>query len=351
MSKLPSEPKHIFVTGGAGYIGSHTCVELLNSGYDVTVYDNFSNSHPEAIRRVEIITGKKVKVFHGDIRDEAKLLSVMQDSNCDSIIHFAGLKAVGESVENPIEYYDNNVQGTLCLLRAMKFVGIERFIFSSSATVYGKPQFLPLTEDHPLSATNPYGRSKLFIEEILRDVFVSNPHLHIRILRYFNPVGAHESGMIGEDPRGVPNNLMPIICQVAVGRRDHLKIWGNDYSTPDGTGVRDFIHVVDLAVGHVRALETLDHPQCVSINLGTGRGNSVLEIIKEFEKISGRAIDYEFSSRRSGDIEACFASTELASDLLNWRATRNIADMCRDSWSWRQSNPDGYVKSRIEKVN
>ena len=264
----------ILVTGGAGYIGSHTCVELLNAGHELVVFDNFCNSHPEALARVEKITGRKLNVVKGDIRDQGALEEAIRRFNCTAVIHFAGLKAVGESVEKPLDYYDNNVIGTHRLLQAMANCGVKTLVFSSSATVYGEPQFLPLTEDHPLSATNPYGRTKLVIEEMLRDLYRADPSWRIGILRYFNPVGAHESGLIGEDPQGIPNNLMPFVAQVAIGRRECLKIWGNDYPTPDGTGVRDYIHVVDLAKGHLKALQRLDSPQCYAVNLGTGTGCS-----------------------------------------------------------------------------
>jgi UDP-glucose 4-epimerase len=334
--------KNVFVTGGSGYIGSHTCIELLNAGYNVTVYDNFSNSHPEAMVRVQKITGKNLKIIQGDIRDEGKLLSSLIECNYSAVIHFAGLKAVAESTLQPINYYDNNVQGTLCLIRAMKSVGVKRLIFSSSATVYGEPKYLPITEDHPLSATNPYGRSKLFIEEILRDLFKSQSDWSIMILRYFNPTGAHESGLIGEDPQGSPNNLMPIIAQVALGRRDSLKVYGNDYSTPDGSGIRDFVHVCDLALGHVMALKHLIPYRCSAINLGTGKGNSVFEVIQAFEYVSGKKICFEVVPRRIGDVAACYADTNFASNTLQWIATRDIIKMCHDSWVWQSNNPLGY---------
>ena len=277
----------ILVTGGAGYIGSHTCVELLQVGYRLVVLDNFSNSMPEAIERVRCITGKDIEVVHGDIRDQKLLEMTLSDHACTAVIHFAGLKAVGESVEKPLDYYDNNVIGTHRLIAAMKSTGVRTLVFSSSATVYGEPQQLPLREDHLLSATNPYGRTKLVIEEMLRDSHRANPDWRIAILRYFNPVGAHESGLIGEDPKGIPNNLMPFVAQVAVGRRDRLNVWGGDYPTPDGTGVRDYIHVVDLAIGHLKALQRLDAPQCFAVNLGTGTGYSVLDVVTAFEKTCG----------------------------------------------------------------
>lgn len=332
----------ILVTGGAGYIGSHTCVELLNAGYDIVVFDNFSNSHPEALRRVQTITGKTLQLVEGDIRDQAALEETIRRFGCTAVIHFAGLKAVGESVEKPLEYYDNNVIGTHRLLQAMGNCGVKTLVFSSSATVYGEPQFLPLTEDHPLSATNPYGRTKLFIEEMLRDLYRSDPTWRIGILRYFNPVGAHESGLIGEDPQDIPNNLMPFVAQVAIGRRDCLKVWGGDYPTPDGTGVRDYIHVVDLAIGHLRALNRLQVPQCFQVNLGTGVGYSVLDVIKAFERASGNAVPYQIAPRRSGDVASCYANPSLAVELLGWRAVRALDDMCADAWRWQTGNPAGY---------
>lgn len=332
----------ILVTGGAGYIGSHTCLELLAAGYEVVVYDNFSNSNPESLDRVARIGGRKPTVVQGDVRDKALLEQTLRQHQCTSVIHFAGLKAVGESVEKPLEYYDHNVIGTHRLLQAMLATGVRSLVFSSSATVYGDPQRLPLTEDHPLSATNPYGRTKLMIEDMLRDLFQSTPDWRIAILRYFNPVGAHESGLIGEDPRGIPNNLMPFVAQVAVGRREKLNVWGNDYPTPDGTGVRDYIHVVDLAVGHLRALERLLEPGCMAVNLGTGRGYSVLEVIKAFEEASGRTIPVNMAARRAGDIASCYADPGFAEKSLGWRATRDIQTMCQDHWRWQVNNPEGY---------
>lgn len=332
----------ILVTGGAGYIGSHTCVELLNAGHEVVVFDNFSNSHPEALRRVQTITGKALQVVEGDIRDQAALEETIRRFACTSVIHFAGLKAVGESVEKPLEYYDNNVVGTHRLLQAMGNCGIKTLVFSSSATVYGEPKFLPITEDHPLSATNPYGRTKLFIEEMLRDLHRSDGAWRIGILRYFNPVGAHESGLIGEDPQGVPNNLMPFVAQVAVGRYEQLKVWGTDYPTPDGTGVRDYIHVVDLALGHLKALERLNNAQCFAVNLGTGIGYSVLDVVKAFERASGFQVPYELAPRRSGDVACCYADPAYAAQLINWQAERNIDVMCADVWHWQSNNPKGF---------
>lgn len=334
----------ILVTGGAGYIGSHTCVELLNAGQDVTVFDNFCNSQPEALARVERITGKRVTLIQGDIRDRPALVSALRDSGARAVIHFAGLKAVGESVEHPLRYYDNNVVGTIRLLEAMNECQVKRLVFSSSATVYGDPQRLPLTEDHPLSTTNPYGQSKLVIENMLRDLYRSDPTWRISILRYFNPVGAHASGLIGEDPQGVPNNLLPFVAQVAVGRRKVLNVWGNDYPTPDGTGVRDYIHVVDLALGHLKALTQLETaPQCLAVNLGTGVGYSVLDMVRAFEKASAQPIPYQVGPRRAGDIASCYADPAQAWSILGWRAERELDTMCADAWRWQRGNPNGYT--------
>ena len=336
---------HILVTGGAGYIGSHTCLELLNAGYTVTVFDNYCNSKPEALNRVERITGKTLNRMTGDVRDGAGITAALRGSGATAVIHFAGLKAVGESVQQPLAYYDNNVLGTLRLLQAMQVCGVKNLVFSSSATVYGDPQFLPLTETHPLSATNPYGRTKLVIEDMLRDAFAADPSLRVAVLRYFNPVGAHSSGLIGEDPQGVPNNLLPFVAQVAVGRRAALSVFGNDYATPDGTGVRDYIHVVDLAQGHLcalRALQAAPAGQCTAINLGTGVGYSVLDMVKAFEQASGRPVPYSVQPRRAGDIAACYANPQLAQDLLGWKATRDLPTMCADAWRWQSANPHGY---------
>ena len=333
----------ILVTGGAGYIGSHICVELLAAGYPVTVFDNFSNSAPESLARVARITGKTPELVRADVRDRAALTTALRESKASAVIHCAGLKAVGESVQMPLAYYDNNVVGTLRLLEAMAECEVRTLVFSSSATVYGDPQRLPLTEDHPLSATNPYGRSKLMIEDILRDLQVSDPLWRLGILRYFNPVGAHKSGLIGEDPRGVPNNLMPYVAQVAVGRRDLLQVWGNDYPTPDGTGVRDYIHVVDLALGHLRALERLQANEGgFAVNLGTGVGYSVLDMVRAFEQASGRPVPYRISPRRAGDVASCYADPATALDLLGWRAERGLQAMCDDAWRWQSMNPQGY---------
>jgi len=333
----------IFITGGAGYIGSHTCVELLNAGHQVTVFDNFSNSQPEALARVERITGKKLTLIEGDIRDKASLQAALKDSGADAVIHFAGLKAVGESVAQPLRYYDNNVLGTVKLLEAMQACDVKKLVFSSSATVYGDPQYLPLTEDHPLSATNPYGQTKLVIENMLRELSHSDASWQIGILRYFNPVGAHTSGLIGEDPQGIPNNLMPFVAQVAIGKRAFLNVWGNDYATPDGTGVRDYIHVVDLALGHLAALQKLQADgKSFAVNLGTGIGYSVLDMVHAFEAASGKPVAYQISPRRPGDVAACYADPAYAKSLLGWQAQRDLQAMCADSWRWQSANPQGY---------
>lgn len=337
--------KNILITGGAGYIGSHTCVELLNAGYAVTVFDNYCNSNPESLNRVERITGKSLVRIHGDVRDRVAMEAALRSSESTAVIHFAGLKAVGESGQIPLHYYDNNVVGTLRLLEAMQACGVKNLVFSSSATVYGDPQRLPLTEDHPLSATNPYGRTKLVVEDMLRDAFAADTSWRFGVLRYFNPVGAHASGLIGEDPQGVPNNLLPFVSQVAVGRREFLNVWGNDYDTPDGTGVRDYIHVVDLALGHLRTLEALarsDTGMCTAINLGTGVGYSVLDMVKAFEAASGKPVPYQVQARRPGDIAACYADPMLAEQLLGWRAVRDLQTMCADAWRWQGDNPLGY---------
>ena len=333
----------ILVTGGAGYIGSHTCVLLIEAGYEVVVFDNFCNSSRESLRRVEKIVGKTIPFVEGDIRTSADLERVFSDYNISSVIHFAGLKAVGESVSEPLSYYDNNIHGTLVLCEVMKKHNCKKIVFSSSATVYGDPHTTPITEDFPLSATNPYGKTKLFVEEILRDVSVSDELWSIALLRYFNPVGAHASGTIGEDPNGIPNNLMPFIAQTAVGKREELSIFGGDYNTPDGTGVRDYIHVLDLAEGHLKALEYLDeHSGVLTVNLGTGNGYSVLDMLKAFEKASGKEVAYKIVPRRVGDIATCFADPAYAKEVLNWEATKSIEQMCEDSWRWQTNNPNGY---------
>ncbi|WP_422461388.1 UDP-glucose 4-epimerase GalE [Endozoicomonas sp. ALB115] len=335
--------KKILVTGGAGYIGSHTCVELLNDGYDIIVLDNLSNSSEESLKRVQEITGKTLKFVKGDIRDHELLHSLFSNHEISSVIHFAGLKAVGESVSMPLAYYDNNVHGTLVLLEAMKQAKVKTLVFSSSATVYGDPASLPISEDFPTSATNPYGRSKLMIEEILQDLQVSDNSWRIALLRYFNPVGAHPSGRIGEDPNDIPNNLMPYISQVAIGKLDKLSVFGNDYPTHDGTGVRDYIHVVDLAIGHVRAIEKLQKTEGIHAwNLGVGKGYSVLEMVTAFEQASRQPVPYQIAPRRSGDIAACYANPDKALSELGWKAEKGLEDMVSDSWRWQSANPNGY---------
>ncbi len=326
--------KSILVTGGAGYIGSHTCVELLSAGHSVTVFDNFCNSTPAALNRIERITGRKLRRVQGDVRDPIALKGALRVSGATAVMHFAGLKAVGKSVEMPKQYYDTNVVGTLCLLDAMEQCNVKTLIFSSSATVYGNPAHLPLTEEHPLSATSPYGRTKLVVEDLLRDIFASDASWRFALLRYFNPIGAHSSGLIGEAPQGMPDNLLPYITQVAIGKREFLNVWGNDYETPDGTGVRDYIHVVDLAIGHLRALQLLEQKnsgQCTAINLGTGIGYSVMDIVHAFEHASGRRVPYKIQSRRPGDVAACYASPDFAQRMLGWRAERDLQTMCADA--------------------
>ncbi len=333
----------ILVTGGAGYIGSHTCVELLNNNYEVVVVDNLCNSSQESLNRVKIITGKSVTFYQQDILDEAGLAQIFSENKIDAVIHFAGLKAVGESVEMPLEYYQNNLTGTLVLLKVMRDHNVKNFVFSSSATVYGDPHTVPIKEDFPLSATNPYGRSKLIIEEVSRDIFLADNSWNIALLRYFNPVGAHESGLIGEDPNGIPNNLIPYIAQVAIGKREFLSVFGGDYDTPDGTGVRDYIHVVDLAIGHIKALQKLtSKPGLVTYNLGTGQGYSVLEMIKALEKASQKNIAYKIVERRAGDIATCYADPAFAEQEIGWKAERGLIDMANDTWHWQSKNPHGY---------
>ncbi|HEY9190985.1 MAG TPA: UDP-glucose 4-epimerase GalE [Sulfurovum sp.] len=339
---------HILVTGGAGYIGSHTCILLLEAGYEVIVFDNFSNASKESIKRVEKIAGKPITVIEGDIRHREDLDKIFDAYKIDAVIHFAGLKAVGESVEEPLNYYDNNIHGTIVLCEAMAAHGCRSIVFSSSATVYGEPHTTPIKEDFPLSATNPYGRSKLFIEEMLRDLYISDPAWKIVLLRYFNPVGAHISGTIGEDPHGIPNNLMPFIAQTAVGKRAFLSVFGDDYDTHDGTGVRDYIHVMDLADGHVKALEKIESfNEVMTINLGTGKGYSVLDMVKAFEKASGKHVPYKIAPRRAGDIAKCFADPSYAKKILGWEATRSIKEMCEDSWRWQSNNPNGYAEEIV----
>lgn len=339
----------ILVTGGAGYIGSHTCIELIRAGYQVVVVDNLSNSSLESLKRVERLSDSNIPFHKIDVRDKASLTEVFKQYSIDGVIHFAGLKSVGESIEMPIEYYDSNVGGTFILAKVMREFNCKTFVFSSSATVYGSPHTVPIKEDFPLSVTNPYGRSKLMIEEFLQDVFVADDSWHIALLRYFNPVGAHKSGLIGEDPCGIPNNLIPYISQVAAGKLDHLSVFGNDYDTPDGTGVRDYIHVVDLAKGHVKALQVLkDKPQVVVANLGTGNGYSVLDMIKAFEKFSGKTVPYKIVDRRPGDIAICYADSSYAEKKLDWKAEYGLDDMCKDAWHWQSMNPNGYSNNETD---
>ena len=336
----------VLVTGGAGYIGSHTCVELLNAGFTPIIVDNLCNSSVESLQRVATITGKAVPTFYkGDIRNAELLDKIFQTHSIDSVIHFAGLKAVGESVEKPLAYYDNNVTGTIQLLQAMQRHQVKCIVFSSSATVYGDPHTTPIQEHFPLSATNAYGRSKLMIEEMLGDLYRADPAWKIALLRYFNPVGAHSSGLIGEDPQGIPNNLMPYIARVAVGTYEYLSVFGGDYPTPDGTGVRDYIHVVDLAKGHVKALEAFQRPttpDLLTVNLGTGQGYSVLDMVNAFAQASGREIPYRIVARRAGDIACCYADPAKAQALLQWTAEKDLAAMCNDAWNWQRNNPQGY---------
>jgi UDP-glucose 4-epimerase len=332
----------ILVTGGIGYIGSHTVVELLARGESVLILDNLCNSNVRALDRVEQIAGCRPAFVEADIRDRAALDAVFAAHDISAVVHFAGLKAVGESVALPLHYYDNNVAGTLCLLQSMSAAGVRRLVFSSSATVYGDPHAVPIREDFPLRASNPYGRTKLMIEEMLRDLLVADPQWRFAILRYFNPVGAHPSGLIGESPNGIPNNLMPFVAQVAVGQRPELSVFGNDYPTPDGTGVRDYIHVVDLALGHLAALDALSRQTGeLTVNLGTGQGYSVLEMVRAFEKASGRTVPYRLVDRRPGDVASCYADPAQAAKMLGWRASRGIDEMCVDAWRWQAGNPQG----------
>lgn len=332
----------ILVTGGAGYIGSHTVIELMNCGKEVVIVDNFSNSKPEAIKRIAQICGKEPKCYCVDILDRDTLDKVFCENKIDSVIHFAGLKAVGESVEKPLEYYHNNITGTLVLCDVMRAHNCKEIVFSSSATVYGMNNPVPFVEGMPTSATNPYGYTKVMIEQILTDLAVADKDWSVVLLRYFNPIGAHESGLIGEDPNGIPNNLLPYVAQVAVGRRPHLNVYGNDYDTHDGTGVRDYIHVVDLALGHLKALDYADtHKGVEAINLGTGNGSSVLDVVHAFEEACGHKIPYEIVGRRAGDIATCYANAQKAKELLAWEATRDLAQMCRDAWNFTSKNPQG----------
>ena len=336
--------KNILITGGAGYIGSHTAVELLNSGYEVIVYDNLCNSSKESLKRVEELTGKTVKFYEGDVRDAKALEDMFNKESIDAVIHCAALKAVGESVQKPLLYYQNNITGTLTLMDVMSRVNVKNIVFSSSATVYGNPETMPITEDCPKGqCTNPYGWTKSMMEQIMSDLQKADPEWNVILLRYFNPVGAHESGRIGEDPKGIPNNLMPYISQVAVGKLEKLGVFGDDYDTPDGTGVRDYIHVVDLAVGHVKAVDYLaKNPGLDVINLGTGVGYSVLDMVKAFSKACGKDLPYEIKPRRAGDIAMCYADPAKAEKVLGWKATRGLDEMCADSWRWQSQNPNGY---------
>lgn len=335
---------HILVTGGAGFIGSHTVIELLTRGFDVTIVDNFVNSKPESLKRIAELAGRAPAFYNIDLVDEKGVDAIFAANKFDAIIHFAGLKAVGESVSIPLRYYENNLCSTLVLLKMMKKYGVKNLVFSSSATVYGVPKTVPITEDFPLSVTNPYGQTKLMIENILRDIHHAEPDTGIALLRYFNPIGAHKSGRIGEDPNGIPNNLLPYISQVAIGKLPKLRVFGNDYPTNDGTGVRDYIHVVDLALGHVAAIKRLaDHPgELVTVNLGTGNGYSVLEMVKAFEEASGRPVPYEIVDRRPGDVASCYADPSHALEILGWKAERGLREMCEDAWRWQSQNPNGY---------
>ena len=334
----------ILVTGGAGYIGSHTCIQLLEAGHEIVVVDNFYNSKYEAVRRIQELSGKDFPFYEADVCDSEAVEKIFSENKIDAIIHFAGLKAVGESVRIPLRYYDNNLTSTLVLLKAMEKHGVKNFVFSSSATVYGNPASVPITEDFPLSTTNPYGTTKLMIEQILKDIAHVDPEFNPIILRYFNPVGAHRSGRIGEDPNGIPNNLVPYITQVAIGKLDHLNVFGGDYPTPDGTGVRDYIHVEDLAAGHVAALKKFEEPHCglKIYNLGTGHGYSVLQIVEAFRKATGKEIPYVITDRRPGDIPECYADPAKAKAELGWEAKKTLADMAEDSWRWQKQNPNGY---------
>lgn len=340
---LEDDYMKVLVTGGAGYIGSHTCVELLNEGHEVIIIDNLLNSKNDVLDRVKELTNKDFKFYRVDLLDRARVEKVFSENKIDAVIHFAGLKAVGESVKKPLEYYHNNITGTLMLCEVMKEHNIRKIVFSSSATVYGNPERVPISEDFPLSTTNPYGSTKLMIEKILEDLYMADQQWSISLLRYFNPIGAHESGRIGEDPNGIPNNLMPFITQVAVGKREKLSIYGDNYNTHDGTGVRDYIHVVDLAKGHLKALEKIMNTSGIdAYNLGTGVGYSVLDIVVNFERATGKRLPYEIVERRSGDIDTCYADPTKAKEDLGWTAEKNIEDMCRDAWNWQVNNPNGY---------
>lgn len=333
----------ILVTGGTGYIGSHTCIELLEDGQEVIILDNLSNSKIESLHRINELTGKNPKFYQADIGDSESLTKIFNENNIEAVIHFAGLKAVGESVTIPLKYYNNNVSGTVTLCELMKKFKVKKIVFSSSATVYGNPKTTPISEDFPLSATNPYGRSKLMIEDILRDLYISDNEWRVALLRYFNPVGAHKSGRIGEDPNGIPNNLTPFITQVAVGKLPEVKVFGNDYDTVDGTGVRDYIHVVDLAKGHLKALNKINQiPGIEAYNLGTGTGYSVLQVINAYEKVCDKKIPYSFVARRPGDVAISYANPKKAETELRWKADKGLVEMCEDSWRWQVKNPNGY---------
>lgn len=335
----------ILVTGGAGYIGSHTCIEMQNAGYDIIVVDNLDNSSKESLTRVEKITGKPIKFYEEDVRNKESLRNIFKENDIEAVIHFAGLKAVGESVKKPLMYYDNNLISTLVLLEVMNEFGVKKLVFSSSATVYGVAEEMPLVEGMPLGAINPYGRTKYFIEEILRDLYIADSNWCIALLRYFNPIGAHESGTIGEEPKGIPNNLMPYISQVAVGKLEKLHVFGNDYKTVDGTGVRDYVHVVDLANGHVKAVDwALQNTGCEAFNLGTGNGTSVLQLREAFVKASGTNVPYVIDPRRAGDPDEVYANADKAKNVLGWEAKFGIDEMCRDTWNWQKNNPNGYEK-------
>lgn len=340
----------ILLTGGAGYIGSHVCIALLDAGLDVVAVDNLSNSSKMSLERVRLICGRSPLFRHADIRNEEAIYEILRDCGVTAVIHFAGLKAVGDSNVRPLTYYENNVLGTMRLVSAMKRANVKTLVFSSSATVYGIPVYLPLDEQHPLAPTNPYGRTKLFIEEMLKDLQRSDDDWRIGVLRYFNPVGAHESGLVGEDPLGVPSNLLPFVAQVAIGKRDKLLVWGDDYDTPDGTGIRDYIHVVDLASGHLSALRHLRQPGVLTVNLGTGSANSVLEVIRTFEAVSGRSVSYEIRERRVGDVAICYADATLATEALGWKSTKSLEQMCADHWRWQLQNPNGYHDTELPKV-
>lgn len=340
----------ILVTGGAGYIGSHVCIALMDAGLDVVAVDNLSNSNRMSLERVQSVCGRSLVFRYTDVRNEDVIYDILRGYGVTAVIHLAGLKAVGDSNVRPMTYYENNVLGTMRLVSAMKRANVKTLVFSSSATVYGIPKYLPLDEKHPLCPTNPYGRTKLVIEEMLKDLYTSDDDWRIGILRYFNPVGAHESGLVGECPLGVPNNLLPFVAQVAIGRQEKLQIWGNDYDTPDGTGIRDFIHVVDLASGHLSALRQLRQPGVLTVNLGTGNGSSVLDVVRRFEAASGRTVPYEIRERRAGDVAACYADPTFALEALGWKSTRSLQQMCADHWRWQLQNPNGYHGHELPKV-